>query len=344
MDIVALCGGLSAERDVSITGGTLAAAALRRRGHRAVPVDLFLGYGQPYGDPKDIFKAVCADEASAIGETAPDIDALRKGRGGDSRIGDNIPEICRAADMVFIALHGIYGEDGKIQAMLDLMGVKYTGTGVLGSAMAMNKAVSKQLFLQNGIQTPHGIVVNKRQRPYGNIGFPCVVKPCANGSSVGVSVVRKCEDYPAALELAFGYGDEAVVEQHIKGRECNVGILVGRALPVIEIRTETGFFDYRNKYQSGMAEEICPADLPPEITEKLQRVAERVFRILGFEVYGRMDFIVDEGGGVWCLEGNTLPGMTASSLFPQEAAAAGITYDDLCEAIVYESLKKYEIT
>ena len=341
MDIVTLCGGLSTERDVSITGGALAAAALRRRGHRVVLADLLFGYSEPYGDAKEIFAREHAFNAAVIGETAPDINAILKERGDNSRIGGNIPEICRAADIVFIALHGEDGEDGKIQAMLDLLGVKYTGTGALGSALAMNKAVSKQLFIHNGIKTPHGIVVNKRTKPYGDAGFPCVVKPCSGGSSVGATITRSREHYIGALELAFRYDDEVIVEQYIKGRECNVGVIAGRVLPVIEIRTETGFFDYKNKYQKGMAEEMCPADLPPEITEKLQRTAKRVFEILRCEVYARMDFIVGDDGEVWCLEGNTLPGITATSLLPQEAAAAGITYDDLCEMILYESLKKY---
>jgi D-alanine-D-alanine ligase len=154
--------------------------------------------------------------------------------------------------------------------------------------------------------------------------------------------VHASKDYPAALELAFRYDNDVIAERYVKGRECDVGVLAGRALPVIEICPKTGFYDYKNKYQAGLTDEYCPAELPSDITEKLQRTAERVFEILMFDVYGRMDFIVDEAGDVWCLEGNTLPGLTPISLLPQEAAAAGLSYEDLCEAIIAESFRKYE--
>jgi D-alanine-D-alanine ligase len=343
MNIIVLCGGLSAERDVSITSGTMVASALRRRGHKAVLVDLYFGYPNSYKNPQEIFDSVYDDGIAAVSETAPDLEAVKASRkqANDSRMGDNILEVCRAADIVFMALHGEDGEDGKVQATFDMAGIKYTGSGHLGSAIAMNKAVSKQLFQQNGIRTPNGISLSKNDHEYKNVGFPCVVKPKSRGSSVGVSVVSAPEEYRAALQLAFNYEDDVIVEQYIKGRECDVGVLAGKALPVIEICPKTGFYDYKNKYQKGLTDEYCPADLPPEITEKLQRTAERVFETLLFDVYGRMDFIVDAAGEVWCLEGNTLPGLTPTSLMPQEAAAAGMSYEDLCEAIIAHSLKKY---
>lgn len=345
MNIIVLCGGLSAERDVSISSGTMAAGALRRLGHKAVLVDLFFGYPHPYRDPSEIFERQEEISIAHVGESVPDLEALRRAReqDNDSRIGDNVLEVCRAADIVFVALHGRDGEDGKVQALFDLAGVKYTGTGFLGSALAMDKWIAKQLMQQNGVKTPRGILLKKGREPYGNVGFPCVVKPRSGGSSIGTSVVFEEKDYPAALELAFSYEDDVIVEQYVKGRECDVGVLDGRALPVIEICPKSGFYDYKNKYQKGLADEYCPADLPPEITEKLQRAAERVYEALCFEVYGRMDFIVDAEGEVWCLEGNTLPGMTPTSLLPQEAAAAGISYEELCQRIVDLSLKKYEV-
>ncbi|MEL4105328.1 D-alanine--D-alanine ligase [Oscillospiraceae bacterium WX1] len=345
MNIIVLCGGLSAERDVSITSGTLAAAALRRLGHKAVLVDLFFGYPQHYDDPREIFNAVFDDGIAAVSDTAPDLEAVRASRRleSSSRMGDNIIEVCRAADIVFMALHGEDGEDGKIQATFDMAGIKYTGTGHLGSALTMNKAIAKQLFLQNRVLTPGGITVHKNDAVYQNVGIPCVVKPRSGGSSIGTSVVTSLEEYLPALQLAFSFEDNVIVEQYIKGRECDVGVIAGKALPVIEICPKSGFYDYKNKYQSGMTDEYCPADLPPEVTEKLQRAAERVFEVLMFEVYGRMDFIVDENGDVWCLEGNTLPGLTPTSLLPQEAQAAGMSYDTLCETILAESFKKYEV-
>ena len=168
-----------------------------------------------------------------------------------------------------------------------------------------------------------------------------MVKPCSGGSSVGTSIVHEKSGYLPALEEAFRYDEKVVVERYVKGREVDVGVIDGRALPPIEICPVGGFYDYRNKYQKGMAEEICPADFPDEITEKLKAAAVDAYRALQFEVYGRMDFIVDEAGDVWCLEGNTLPGLTPTSLLPQEAAAEGISYDELCEKIIELSLKKY---
>ncbi|MDR0862448.1 MAG: D-alanine--D-alanine ligase [Oscillospiraceae bacterium] len=340
MDIIVLCGGLSAERDVSLSSGTLAAAALRRRGHRAILVDLFFGYTGAYDDPREIF-AHANEIQNTINDALPDLAALRAARADGSRVGENVVEVCRAADLVFIALHGEDGEDGKIQALLDLYGVKYTGTGTLGSALGMNKGVAKELFAQNGIRTPRGILVHSGDNAPANVGFPCVVKPCSRGSSVGTSVVEDESGYRDALNAAFAFEDTAIVEQYIRGRECDVAVLRGKALPVIEICPRAGFYDYKNKYQSGMTDEYCPADFPPETTEKLQRAAEAVFRALHFEVYARMDFIVDASGEPWCLEGNTLPGLTPLSLMPQEAAAVGISYDELCDIIVTESLKKY---
>ncbi|MCL2401813.1 MAG: D-alanine--D-alanine ligase [Oscillospiraceae bacterium] len=320
MDIVVLCGGMSAERDVSIASGTAAAAALRRCGNNVSLIDMFFGNK--------------IEELSVgVSENAPNLENLRKQKSGSSRIGDNVPEICKACDIVFIALHGEDGEDGKIQSMLDLIGVKYTGTGVLGSAIAMDKDITKQLFLQNGINTPQRYAAEAAK-------FPCVVKPNASGSSVGVSIVMDAREYPAALAEAAKYG-EVIVEQYIPGREFTVGVIAGKALPVGEIRPKTGFFDYKNKYQDGLTDEIFPAEISAELTTKLQREAERVFKVLKFEVYGRMDFIVDESGETWCIEGNTLPGITPMSLIPKAAAAAGMSYDDFCEAIVHESLKKY---
>ncbi len=344
MNIVVLCGGLSAERDVSITSGSLVVAALRRRGHKAVLVDLFFGYPDLYNDPKDIFETIVDDKLAAVSEEEPDLAAVkaRRKQDDDARMGDNVLEVCRAADIVFLALHGEDGEDGKIQAAFDLAGIQYTGSGPLGSAIAMNKEIAKKLFQQSGIHTPAGISVNKYDDDAKDVGFPCVVKPSSRGSSVGVSIVNTPAEYPAALNLAFHYEDDVIVEQYITGRECSVGVLEGRALPVIELCPKEGFYDYKNKYQTGMTDEYCPADFSQHITEKLQEVALKVFAVLKLDVYGRMDFIVDNSGEVWCLEANTLPGLTPLSLLPQEAAAVGMTFEDLCETIIQTSLKKYE--
>lgn len=345
MDIVVLCGGLSMERDVSITTGTQVTAALKKLGHHAVLVDLYFGYTDGYTDPKEIFEKEYSGTPQAGISEVPDLNAIRTQRAdqSNSRIGGNLLEICGAADLVFMALHGEDGENGKIQAMFDVCGIKYTGCGYLGSTMAMNKGIAKQIFIQNNILTPRGIVINKYdQKPYQNAGFPCVVKPRSGGSSVGTSIVNDESEYESALEFGFLYEDDLIVEQYIKGRECDVAVLAGRALPIIEICPKNGFYDYKNKYQSGLTDEYCPADLPAEITEKLQKAAVEVSKALTLEVYSRIDFIVAENGDVYCLEANTLPGMTPLSLLPQEAAADGISFEELCGIIVEESLKKYQ--
>lgn len=343
MNITVLCGGLSAERDVSLASGKMAAEALCRLGHRAVAVDMFFGYTGEYSSPEEIFSLPAPELSASIGADAPDLEALRASRGADirGRIGKNIPEVCAAADIVFLALHGSDGEDGKIQALFDLLEIKYTGTGPLGSAVCLDKDIAKKLLAAGGVSVPKGIVVSKTDGTYNNVGFPCVVKPKSGGSSVGTSVVESEEDYLSALELAFKYEDSVIVEQFIRGRECDVGVLDGRALPVVEICPRSGFFDYKNKYTEGMTDEYCPADLPESITAELQAAALRVFDILRLEVYARMDFIVDGDGKIWCLEANTLPGLTPSSLLPKEAAAAGIGYDGLCGLIVERSMEKY---
>lgn len=343
MNIIVLCGGISPERDVSLTSGSVVASALRRLGHKAVLMDVFFGYTGSYDDPAEIFDKPYDDSVSKVGLEYPDLEAVKRSRkqDNDSRIGDNVIEICRCADIVFMALHGEDGENGKLQAMFDIMGIKYTGCGYLGSAMAMNKAVAKNQLQQNGILTPKGFNVNVNDAEYPCPGLPCVVKPCSGGSSVGTSIAYTEEEYKAALEVGFKYEDNVIAEQYIKGRECDVGVIAGKALPVIEICPKTGFYDYKNKYQSGMTDEYCPADLPDDITAKLQKAAVDVFNALLLDVYARMDFIVDEKGDVYCLEANTLPGMTPLSLLPQEAAAIGISYDELCQMIVDESLKKY---
>lgn len=347
MKIAVLCGGYSTERDVSIKSGAMIAKALRENGHSVALIDAYLGYRKPYKSPDDIYTFSDDDSGAEITSSVPDLDALEKSRTWQtdgSRIGSDVVELCRAADIVFLALHGSDGEDGRLQALFDIHGIRYTGSGYLGSAVAMNKRAAKDIFKSAGIRSPYGKVVNISDSDKSFPYLPCVVKPCSGGSSVGTSIVRSRDEYEAALEFGFEYGDCLLIERYIEGREVDVGVLSGRALPPIEIKVKNGFFDYNNKYQSGMTEEICPTDLPDEIINELERTAERVFNALYLEVYARMDFIVDKDGVVWCLEANTLPGMTPASLLPKEAKAAGTDYNSLCETIVSGSLKKYEKT
>ena len=347
MDIVVLCGGWSNERDVSITSGSCVAAALRERGHRVLLLDSYLGCREEYADPRELFARPREREHFRVAEEAPDLETLRglRHQDNDSILGDNVLEICRCADITFLALHGEEGENGKLQAVLDVAGIRYTGSGYLGSALAMNKTLSKELFAQNGILTPQGITLYREtdRGPYRDVGFPCVVKPCSGGSSVGTSIVHNREEYERAVELAFRYEAAVIVERYIHGREFTVGILAGAAMPVIEIIPKDGFYDYKNKYQPGLTQEICPAEISPELTAEIQRLGLAVHRALMIDVYSRVDFLQDaQDGKLYCLEANTLPGMTPTSLIPQMAAAQGKSFGELCEEIIAASLARYE--
>lgn len=342
MKIAVVCGGLSNERDVSITSGTGVARALRANGHKVVLVDLYYGYKGEYNEPSELFEMEQEDVKYSVSVETPDIEKILAD-GDGTRIGRNVIEICRAADICFLALHGEDGENGKLQATLDMYGIKYTGSGYLGSALAMNKELSKIQFRANGIPTPPGIILEKGKTPYADVGFPCVVKPCSGGSSVGTSMVQCREEYDAALELAFKFESHVVVEKFIKGRELTVGVMNGEAMPVIEIIPKSGWYDYKNKYQAGLTEEICPAPISAEDTDRVQRLAERVGKALMVDVYYRADFLMDNSDGeLYCLEANTLPGMTPTSLVPQMAAEQGIDFGGICEKIIAVSMEKYK--
>lgn len=342
MKIAVVCGGLSNERDVSITSGSCVARALREKGHKVVLLDLYYGYSGKYMDPAELFEREQEDLRYSVREETPDIEKMIAD-GDGSRIGKNVIEICRAADISFLALHGEDGENGKVQATFDMFGIRYTGSGYLGSALAMNKELSKVLFRHNGIPTPAGIVLEKGAESYEDVGFPCVVKPCSGGSSVGTSIVYSRDEYDAALEFAFRFEARVLVERYVKGRELTVGVMDGRAMPVIEIIPKSGWYDYKNKYQAGLTEELCPAPLSPEDTDRVQRLAERVAEALMIDVYCRADFLMDESDGqLYCLEANTLPGMTPTSLVPQMGAAQGMDFGEACEKIIAVSMEKYK--
>ncbi|MGB4658994.1 MAG: D-alanine--D-alanine ligase [Mobilitalea sp.] len=341
MKIVVLAGGTSTERDVSLITGTMIYKALKSVGHQVVLIDVYLGYEGPTANIFELEEDWAAD-IGGIKESNPDINqikALRKSN-PNNFFGPNVIDICSQSDIVFMALHGENGEDGKIQAAFDLMGIKYTGTDYTSSALTMDKAISKEIFAFYKIPTPLGIHVRKGEC-YEWASYPCVVKVCNGGSSVGVYILNSHTEMETALKDAFTYGNEVIIEQYIKGREFSVGVIDGKALPVIEIAPLSGFYDYKNKYQAGSAVETCPALLSEEITAQMQKIAEDVFVALRLKTYARMDFILDDQNQIFCLEGNTLPGMTPTSLLPQEAKAAGINFDELCEKIIAISLNKY---
>lgn len=347
MKIVVLAGGISAERDVSILSGSKIAHALRTKGHKVVTLDPYMGYEQPLSDIEQLFEeGYDFTQDAHIDRQAPDIEAVKASRQNRSNVyfGDHVIEICRAADITFLGLHGGEGEDGHIQAALDLLGIRYTGCDHLGAAIAMHKGVTKSILLNSGVPTPVSRLYKREFMSKGYLDswthFPCVVKPCSAGSSVGVRIVDDRLNFVDAMETAMQYDEDVLVEEYIKGREFSVGVMGGKALPVIEIIPKTGWYDYANKYQAGATVEVCPAELDPDIAGRMQREAEHAFDALRLSVYARIDFLLDEEGRFYCLEANTLPGMTPMSLLPQEAKAAGISYPDLCERIIELSLKK----
>lgn len=350
MKIVVLAGGLSTERDVSFKTGEMVTKALRENGHQVILLDVFMGYSNKEEDLTGIFdraEAVSV-KVAAIPETAPDLEKVKAQRKdqSDNFFGPNVIELCRMADIVFMALHGENGENGKIQAAFDLFGIRYTGTGYLGSALAMNKGMAKQLFLENGIPTPRGTSLKRGEDAAKiedcGIHFPCVVKPCSGGSSIGVSIVHDKAEYEQALKEAFRWENELVIEEYVKGREFSVGVIDFQALPIIEIAPVEGFYDYKNKYKAGSAVETCPAELSEQITKEMQGYAEKVAEVLGLNTYSRTDFLLDAEDHIFCLEANTLPGMTPTSLLPQEAKVTGVDFNQLCEKLIESSMRKYK--
>ena len=345
MNIVVLAGGLSTERDVSFSSGSLIANALLQNGHRVALVDLYLGF--PRGElPEPLFTEPRAGAhfSYQIPADAPELQRLARESGnGRQLVGPGVIEACRRADLAFLALHGSVGENGQLQALLELYGIRYTGTGPLGSALAMDKALAKELMRYHGIPTPDWQVVELAApispEKLAALPCPCVVKPCNGGSSIGVSLVEGRSSLEEALEKARAYEARLLVEQRVAGREFSVGILGDRVLPVIEIIPRAGFYDYANKYQPGRTAELCPAPLEEAQTRQVQQLALRVHKALRLGFYSRIDFLLSEREGFLCIEANTLPGMTPTSLLPQEAAVLGIPYEQLCEELVQAALR-----
>jgi D-alanine-D-alanine ligase len=328
MNIAVVLGGDSPERDVSLASGRGIIEALRARGHQVCAVDPVLPRGSQ-AEPS----------RRGIGEQPPDelprlpiehsLDWLTSG------------EIL-GADVVFIALHGGAGEDGTVQALLETVGVPYAGTGVLGSALAMNKDRSKALFRDAGVRTaPHMLIQSAPQTdPAGlsgeierRLGYPVVVKPNCQGSSVGFSFVAEPSQVGGALERGAAYGGELIVERFIAGREITAAILDGQALPLVEIVPEGGFYDYKRKYTKGTSRYIVPAGLDRAIADRIRRESVLAYRTLLCRDFARVDLRLSDEGEPYCLEVNTLPGMTELSLVPMAAEKAGIPFGELVERI-----------
>lgn len=339
MKIVVLAGGLSPERDVSLSSGSLIANALRKEGHQVLLLDVYEGIDAEEADFDSLFEdSTGCPYSYKVPEVEPDLnEIIARNNNGKALVGQNVLKICQSADVVFIGLHGAMGENGQIQALFDIMGIKYTGTGYIGSLLAMDKDLTKKLLRQAGIATADWLIFEEsmtEQYIAEHIGFPCVIKPCSAGSSIGISIAKNAAELNQAIQAAKKVESNILIEKMIPGREFSVGILNGKALPVIEIMPKEGFYDYKNKYQAGMTAEICPANLSEVDTRRLQSIALRVHEVLRLGTYSRIDFIMDQSGIFVCLEANTLPGMTPTSLIPQEAMADGIGYEELCDQIV----------
>lgn len=326
MRITVLTGGTSAERDVAIASAVQVVAALRGRGHAVSVVDTARGLIPEAEEPRLL--------SGAVGAAPPSIEALVALERGVLLSGlGNLPAV-RDAEVLFLALHGGRGEDGTLQAVLDVVGIPYTGSGPLASAIAMDKDISKRLFRTAGVPTADWLMAPVTAAEAGNrLGWPLIVKPSKQGSTVGLTKVNGPGEFEAAVALAGRYDDEVMVEAWIPGRELTVGILDGQALAVGEIIPRHEIFDYECKYSPGMATEIFPADLPADIAGECGRLAVAAHRALKLGGYSRVDFRLTPAGEVVCLEVNTLPGMTATSLLPQSARAAGMEFGELCERI-----------
>lgn len=335
MNIAVLLGGTSAERYVSMASGKGVAEALTSRGHNVRIYDVAKGNQAE----------IALEDIVLPTETAPTPEELAAfdHRAVITAV-QNLPD---DTEIVFIALHGAEGEDGKIQALLEMRGLPYTGSGVLASALAMHKARSKEFFRIDDISTPRSFLIAQsddagedrlRALVDQHTGYPVVVKPNDGGSTVGLTIVRTAEELPGALALARRYAPDVLFEEFIEGRELTVTVLDGEAFPVVEICPKSGIYDYTNKYTAGKTEYFCPADIPHSTSEELQSLALRAHESLGCKGYSRVDFRLDPNGVAWCLEVNTLPGMTGTSLVPKAAKAAGVEYPELCERIISASL------
>ncbi len=341
MNIAVLAGGLSLERNVSFAGGIAVTKALRNLGYNAILIDPALG-SNCLIDTNDFI----------IPEEPPTINELN--RFSTKNIIDAInSEYLENVDLVFIVLHGKYGEDGRIQSLLELRGIPYTGSGVKSSAIAIDKITTKLLFITAGVQSPNWTIVHPDD--YDNydlfknirddLGESLVIKPINQGSTIGITRVidGNLDEIRLGIDFASKHSRRILIEQFIRGREITVGILDNEALPIIEIIPESGFYDYLHKYKKGKTEYICPADIDEFSTEFIQNNALSAFRVLGCSGFGRVDFRMDYEGNLFCLEVNTIPGFTETSLVPKAAKQIGIEFNELCEKIIQIALNKHKV-
>lgn len=357
-NIVVLSGGKSPEREVSLSSGKRVCEALCERGYRVALLDPIQEYSLARECFFETYSEVVAFDAKYRASQNDTFSISGKLHTENTQdVTDSVLKVCRRADKVFIALHGGAGENGIIAAVLEANGIAHTGSDFLGSAVAMDKLIAKRLLENAGILTPLYTVLYKYKSDSLENAFsgelprdraliaqrsapryPCIVKPVNAGSSIGVKKVYSPSELDESLRIAASFGNDILIEELISGREFTVGILNGKALSVTEIRPKNGFYDYQSKYTAKMTDEITPAQLPLDLERRLKRIALRTHNALSLGYYSRVDIILSAYSSLpYVLEANSLPGLTTLSLLPQEATASGISFSELCEAILLET-------
>lgn len=330
MNLVIFAGGTSSERDVSLASSAAVYKAMTDAGHSITMIDTASG------------EFITPETLAQVGTAPPDRIALKKASEKQLAVYSQLigSDIVKKADAVFLGLHGGIGENGKLQSLLDLANIRYTGSGVLASALAMNKVMSKRVFGSIGVPTPQYLFFKRNEshtkiasRIESDFSFPLIIKPNEEGSTVGLSLVKDRPELTAAIGKAAQYSD-ILVEEYIEGRELTVAVVGDQALPVIEIIPQSGFYDYEHKYTKGKTQYVCPADIPANVAEDAKRFAKQAFDGINCRGYARIDFRLSLENKLYCLEVNTLPGMTATSLVPKAAKAVGIEFDQLIEKII----------
>ncbi len=342
MKIAVFMGGTSAEREVSLVSGAAVVQGLRQAGHGVIPVDPAFGY-EPLSDER-------ITAIAEVNQLPPRSENLKSF--SDKMIIEAIKaEPLKQVDVIFLVLHGGVGEDGTIQAILDLAGIPYTGSGVLGSAMALDKLITKKLFMADNIPTPEFFLLQRGKdsdvsaidiKIKSRMDYPVIFKPVRQGSSVGLSLVKNMSEIKSALTFGYEYDSLLLVEKFIAGRELTVAILGDEALPLAECRPESGLYDYEHKYTDGRTEYICPAKLDNHLARKIQESGLQAFRTLNCNGFGRVDYRLDDNDNFYCLEANTLPGMTSHSLVPKAAKATGMDFPRLLERICEIAIEDFK--
>lgn len=348
LDILVLAGGLSAERNISLLTGYNVMETLQKKGHRVILLDSYLGYGTLNNDLTNPFERpeLYTMPKAIEPDVVPDLWAVKKRRRDNDAalLGPNVIKFSRMADLIFIALPGSGSEAGRLQGLFDLYGLDYTGSSSLAATLAMNKSASKQIFIANQVTTPKWVSLKKKANRDitdlpEELTYPVVVKPNGGGASIGVAVVNDRTSFVNAVNEAFKWERDILVEEYIPGREFSVSIIGKEAFPVLEVDGTKGVYDVKFNLQKEDEDEYCPADIPEELAEEITTAALKAAKSLGIKSYCRADFRVNADGEIYCLECDALPDLTIGGRFARSAAAGGLDFDMMCERIIKASIK-----